>query len=111
VFIQQQNNTRYHPMSLTLPDILDVLRAQMPLLREKYAVSELGVFGSFARGEQREGSDVDVLVAFSQTPSLLDLAGIKNDLEDVMGVEVDVVMRDALKRYIAPFVLREVQYL
>ncbi len=82
----------------------------MPMLREKYAVSELGVFGSFVRGEQREGSDVDLLVSFSKTPDLFDFVELKFLLSDLLGREVDLVMRGALSRrpLIAPMILNEV---
>jgi predicted nucleotidyltransferase len=55
------------------------------------------VFGSVARGEVRPGSDLDLLVDFEQGASLLDHVGLFQDLEDLLGVGVDVVARSALK--------------
>lgn len=94
----------------TLDDIRETLRRELPYLREHYHVETLGVFGSYVRGEQTEESDVDLLVTFSKTPDLLEFVGLANYLEDVLGVKVDLSMRDALKRYLAPYILREVEY-
>ncbi len=63
----------------------------MPELQEEYGVESLGIFGSYGRGEQGEGSDLDVLVEFSETPTLLDLAGLERHLSDLLGVEADLV--------------------
>jgi uncharacterized protein len=57
----------------------------------------VAVFGSVARGEARSGSDVDLLVDFEPGASLLDHVGLFQDLEDLLGVGVDVVTRSALK--------------
>jgi len=57
----------------------------------------LGIFGSYARGEQQSDSDLDVLVAFEQPVSLFDLVRLENELTDELGVEVDLVTKDSLK--------------
>ncbi len=95
----------------TLTDITSALRAQLPTLRSNYGVDELGIFGSYVRGEQTDMSDLDVLVTFSHRPTLLDLSALKHHLEDTLNMSVDVVMRDAIKQIIAPYILNEVQYL
>ena len=95
----------------TLESIQARLREELPHLRARYRVEALGVFGSYARGEQTEGSDLDLLVTFSKTPSLFEFVGLANHLEDVLGVSVDLGMPDAIKPYLAPYILREVQYL
>ena len=68
----------------------------------------MGLFGSYVRGEQRSGSDVDVLVEFNQTPSLLQFLALEHELTDALGVRVDLVMKDALKPAIGRHILREV---
>lgn len=95
----------------TLDDIQAVLRAQMPYLRAHYHVETIGVFGSYVRGEQTEESDVDLLVTYTKTPTLFDIAHLQHYLEDVLNVKVDLVLQNGLKRYIAPYILREVQYI
>jgi predicted nucleotidyltransferase len=85
-----------------------VLAAHRQELEQKYHVSSLGLFGSRLRGEQRENSDLDVLVTFSSTPGLLQFSGLQYHLSDLLGVKVDLVMRDALKPGIGEQILKEV---
>lgn len=62
-----------------------------------YNPERIGIFGSFARQEDNDESDIDVLVRFRSTPSLLDLARIHRELSKVLGKKVDVVTESALK--------------
>jgi len=78
------------------------------MLSERYKVQELGVFGSYVRQEQRDDSDLDILVTFSEAPSLLKFIELENYLSDVFGVKVDLVMKDALKPAIGKEILKEV---
>ena len=77
-------------------------------LEDSYHVSSLGLFGSRLRGDYREDSDLDVLVTFSRTPGLLQFSGLQCHLSDLLGVKVDLVMRDALKPGIGSRILVEV---
>lgn len=95
-----------------LADIQAALREQMPYLREHYRVDRLGICGSYVRGDQTEGSDVDLLVTFSETPGLFKFVGLKHYLEDTLGLDVDLGMPDALKEGPAAEIMRrEVQFL
>jgi predicted nucleotidyltransferase len=85
-----------------------ILRQQLPSLAHRYHVTSLGLFGSYVRHENRPDSDLDVLVTFSEAPSLLRLIELENHLSDLLGVKVDLVMRDALKPRIGRQVLAEV---
>jgi predicted nucleotidyltransferase len=85
-----------------------LLREQMPFLAARYRVASLGLFGSYLHGTQRRDSDLDVLVSFHETPSLLRLIELENHLSDLLGVKVDLVLREALKPRIGERVLREV---
>ena len=85
-----------------------LLREQLPLLSSRYHVVTLGLFGSYLHGTQRPDSDLDVLVTFDEMPSLLRLIELENYLSDQLGVKVDLVPRESLKRYIGERVLREV---
>ena len=62
-----------------------------------YNPERIGIFGSYARQEDNDESDIDVLVKFRNTPSLLDLARIHRELSMVIGKKVDVVTESALK--------------
>jgi uncharacterized protein len=86
----------------------DALRRELPSLARRYHVASLGLFGSYVRRENRPDSDLDVLVTFSETPSLLRLIELENHLSDLLGVKVDLVMRDALKPQIGRRILAEV---
>ena len=78
----------------------------IPVLR-KYGVVRAAIFGSFARGEAGEGSDLDLLVEFEEDRSLLDLVGLKVELEDMLGIRVDVVTYSSLHPRIRERVLKE----
>lgn len=82
-----------------------------PELKQKYAVSKLGIFGSYARDEARADSDLDVLVAFDDPPSLFKFIELENLISDTLGVKVDLVMEDAIKPAIRERILKEVQLL
>ena len=58
---------------------------------------KVGIFGSFARGDNRKGSDIDILVEFKEAPSLLTLIKLENELTEILGVKVDLVTTGALK--------------
>ena len=68
-----------------------------PELEAEYPISELGVFGSYARGEQHPESDVDINVRFDGPVTLFDLVRLENELTGRLGVDVDLVTRDSLK--------------
>jgi len=71
--------------------ILDRLNAEAPGLKKKYGVKSLAVFGSMARGDDHEGSDVDILVTFEGKATFDNYMGLKLDLEDLFGRRVDLL--------------------
>lgn len=85
------------------------LREILPELEEEYNVSYIGLFGSFVRGENTPKSDLDVLVEFSRTPTIFSFVHLENYLSDVLGIKVDLVMKDALKPNIGKYILKEVK--
>jgi uncharacterized protein len=95
----------------TLEEIKQWLVLHKSLLQEQYKVEELGIFGSYVRTEQTEASDVDVLVEFSETPSLLKFVNLENYLSDNLGVKVDLVHKGGLKPRLGERILAEVVYL
>jgi predicted nucleotidyltransferase len=91
----------------TLDEIITKLRRLQPELRQRYPIRELGIFGSYVRGQQTEDSDLDVLVDLSDDIGLLQLAGLQQDLSEALGLKVDLVMRDAVKRSSARRIMSE----
>lgn len=87
--------------------ILDRLKAEAPALKLKYGVKSLAVFGSMARGDDHEGSDVDVLVTFEGPATFRNFMGLKLDLEDLFGRPVDLGTPDTLRPEIRPNVERD----
>jgi predicted nucleotidyltransferase len=92
---------------LSLRKILEILHQQIPILAERYSVEKLEVFGSYVRSEQKKDSDLDVLITFREDPSLLTYIAIENYLSDLLGIKVDLVMKDSLKPKIGQQILQE----
>ncbi len=88
--------------------ILKILRENMPVLREKYKVKTLGVFGSYVRGEQKKSSDLDILVEFQEPVGLFKFMELEEYLVKSTGVKVDLVSKKALKPRIGKHILEEV---
>jgi len=87
--------------------ISEKLKMYMPLLREKYFVSKIGFFGSFARNEQKDDSDLDILVEFEQ-PVGFEFIDLKYLLEGIFKRKIDLVTPEALKSQIKEAILSEV---
>jgi predicted nucleotidyltransferase len=93
-----------------LEEIKNTLAVQKRELRQKYRVKEIGIFGSYVRGEQKKRSDVDLLVEFEEPSdlTLLDFVRLENYLSEILGVKVDLVEKNALKPRIGKRILEEV---
>ena len=96
-------------MTMTsIEDVLTKLRGLKPIISARYKAKEIGLFGSFVRGEQGAGSDIDVLVEFEEEADLFDLMGLTVYLEEALQREVDVVPKRALRAELKESVLHEV---
>jgi predicted nucleotidyltransferase len=95
-----------------LKKVKKVLREHREELREKYGVKKIGVFGSYVRGENKESSDLDVLVEFEENVEmdLIKFVELENYLSELLGVKVDLVDKAALKPAIGKHILQEVVY-
>jgi predicted nucleotidyltransferase len=91
-----------------LQRFIEILREQRPKLAEQYNVATLEIFGSHVRHEENKDSDLDILVTFTKAPSLLKFIRLENQLSDLLGIRVDLVMKDSLKPAIGKNILREV---
>lgn len=97
-------------MKSTRQDILSSLKSLKEDVTREYSVKRLGVFGSVARDEQTEGSDIDLLVEFSRPVGFVTFMRLEHFLSDRLGKRVDLVTPDALKTVIRQDVLAEVIY-
>lgn len=88
-------------------ELLDILRKFKAAFSEKYGIKTLGVFGSFARKQQKETSDVDVVVTLEES-DFYTLVAIQDELEKLTGLKVDVVnFRESLRESFKSNILRD----
>jgi predicted nucleotidyltransferase len=92
---------------ITLNDIKQKIREHEPVLRDRYKVKRLHLFGSYVRGDQKKKSDADILVEFSGTIDLFTFIELEEYLSSILGVKADLIMKDALKPRIREGILKE----
>jgi uncharacterized protein len=88
------------------PEVENIKQKIIPILKQ-HDVSKASIFGSFVRGEQRNDSDLDLLVEFKGDKSLLDLIDLKLNIEDTLGRSADVLTLESLSPAIREIVLKE----
>lgn len=93
----------------TLQNILQILRHHKPQLQQKYPVSTLGVFGSYARGEATEDSDIDIAVEING-PMGLSFVAMADEIEALFNIKVDVVPKRSIKSDYLQYVERDLIY-
>lgn len=91
-----------------LTRIRSILHEQLPALADRYGVDSLGIFGSRLRGDHRQDSDLDLLVTFRRNPGLLRMVALEEELGELVGVRVDLVLADSLKPNLGRRILAEV---
>ena len=91
-------------------EIRKKISSQLPLLRQKYNVKRLGIFGSVVKDQQRKGSDVDMLVEFTSPIGLFDFIRLETFLAETLNQKVDLVSKKALKPAIKDDILKEAIY-
>ncbi len=74
---------------------------------KRHGAKEIKIFGSYVRDEAREDSDLDILVEFSERKSLLDLVGIEQELEEALGIKVDLLTRKSISPYLTDRIEKE----
>lgn len=94
----------------TIEKLKKTLALHKKELREKYKVKEIGIFGSYVRQEQNKKSDVDILVTFYETIDLFLFVELENYLSDILGIKVDLVMKDGIKPRLKEKILSEAVY-
>ncbi len=94
----------------TLEEIQKILQTHKKELSEKFGVKRIGIFGSYSRGEQKETSDIDILVEFHRPIGFIEFIKLQEYLEALLGIKVDLVTKKALKKRIRKQILQEVKY-
>ncbi|MBD2421754.1 nucleotidyltransferase family protein [Anabaena cylindrica FACHB-243] len=89
----------------SIHEIREVLSLQKQSLCEIYQITEIGIFGSYARGEETEASDIDILVDYETVPTFIMLVEFRDYLSQLFGLKVDVVTKNGLKPRIRECVL------
>jgi uncharacterized protein len=89
--------------------LIDILKMHEQEIKYRFGVKHIGLFGSFARGEEKDTSDVDILVEFEK-PSFDNFMDLSFFLEDLLGRRVDLVTTGGLSPYIRPAVEKEVEW-
>lgn len=90
--------------------VINIIKSSKPELYEKYGVIDVGLFGSYVRGQESDSSDIDILVSFNRDIDLFEFIDLREYLEDKLQSKVDLVMASALKPALGKRILQEVRY-
>jgi len=102
---------KWYNYRMTRREIIESLRSLREDAARNYKADILGIFGSYAREEPREGSDLDVLVRFGEGASLFDLSALTEYLEEKLHIKVDVLSEKAIRSEIREKILADTVYL
>lgn len=94
-------------MERSLEEVKQELEALKPILKKRFKVATIDIFGSYARGEQNEKSDLDILVTYSEMVDFLLIARLRRYLGRKLHVKVDVTSKEFLNKFIKDEVLEE----
>jgi predicted nucleotidyltransferase len=95
----------------SLKDVNEILKEHKEELFRKYSVVEIGVFGSFVRGEEKKRSDIDILVEFEKVPDLLEFIALEEYLRKLLKKKVDLVRKEGVRHELKDRILQEVVYI
>ena len=90
-----------------LLQIKEIINKHRDVLRDKYKVSSISLFGSYVRNEQTPGSDLDILVEFSETIDLFEFVQLEDYFSQLLDCKVDLIMKNSLKSQIKHAILSE----
>ena len=95
----------------SLNEISAILEQHKSEFEKKYKLKEIGIFGSYAKGQQKETSDIDILVEFDDAPDLLTFLELESYVEKILDIKADMVRKKALRPELRDDILRDVVYL
>jgi len=88
-------------------EIKELLKSHKKEFGEKYQIKDIGIFGSYVKGIQNKTSDIDILVTFGKPVSLLHIVSFENYLSDMLGIKVDVVPKNNIRKELKDSILKE----
>jgi len=94
----------------TIEEIKGLIKKNKESLRLQYGVKKIGIFGSFAKGTQKIGSDLDILIEFEKPVGFVRFMRLESKLSELSGMKVELVTKNALKPHIGQHILQEVIY-
>jgi len=94
-----------------LAEIKTIIKSIKPQIKNQYHITELGIFGSYIRGEENENSDIDILINYAEAPSLFELIDLELYISECVGIKADVVTKNGLKQRYKDKILAEVIYI
>ncbi len=86
---------------------MDKMIEKLISILQRHGAKRIEIFGSYARGEAKPGSDLDIIVEFKETKSLMELVGIEQELEDVLGIKVDLLTKASISPYLKKIIEKE----
>ncbi len=96
---------------ITKSELIETVKRHNKDIRKRFKVKDIGLFGSYVRDEQKKESDVDVLVEFEKGHKTFNnYMDLKFFLEDIFGLKVDLVIKDAVRTELKEYILTEVVY-
>lgn len=94
----------------TFEEIKELLQKNKPKFKEQYGLKDIGIFGSYIRGEQVAESDLDILVELEKPIGFVKFMKLERALSELLGIQVEIVTKKALKPHIGKRILQEVRY-
>lgn len=91
-------------------EIIEAIQNSKPELVARFGVQKLGLFGSYARGQDTASSDIDILVSYSRDVDLFEFIGLREYLESILKTKIDLVMETALKPSVGNRIRSEIEY-
>ena len=88
-------------------EIQVLLKNHKKEFKEKYHIQDIGIFGSYAKGMQKKTSDIDIMVTFEKPVSLLHIISFENYLSDMLGIKVDIVPKNNIRKELKESILNE----
>jgi hypothetical protein len=105
------NKSNTSTLSNKFLSILNTLKQHRVFLENKYKIKKIGVFGSFARGEAKRKSDIDIIVDFYEVPDLLEFINLERYLQRILKRKIDLIRKPVLRKELKKRILKEVIFI